>query len=106
MSHGRARSYQDRLPGPVRVRQMAGGGPADRYQDNPPSGMSADSRAKPEPKRGRQYSFTNHKVADCHRSPFSPPLPAIGRSDQPLSTYSLPNRGGWAAGWSVVARTA
>jgi hypothetical protein len=29
---------------------------------------SADSRAKPEPKRGRSYSFTNRKVTDCHRS--------------------------------------
>jgi hypothetical protein len=49
---------------------------------------SADSRARPEPRPGRQYSITDRKVADCHRSPFSPPLPAtvtIG-----LSTYSLP----------------
>ena len=30
---------------------------------------SADSRAKPEPGPGRQYSFTDRKVADCHRSP-------------------------------------
>src|SRR5215471_2362516 len=29
---------------------------------------SADSRAKPEPRRGRSYSFTNRKVTDCHRS--------------------------------------
>src|SRR5260221_14339329 len=29
---------------------------------------SADSRAKPEPKRGQSYSFTNRKVTDCHRS--------------------------------------
>ena len=29
---------------------------------------SADSRARPEPKRGRSYSFTNRKVTDCHRS--------------------------------------
>jgi IS6 family transposase len=30
---------------------------------------SADSRAKPESGPGRQYSFTDRKVADCHRSP-------------------------------------
>lgn len=29
---------------------------------------SADSRAKPEPKRSRQYSFNDRKMADCHRS--------------------------------------
>src|SRR5262249_5425612 len=52
---------------------------------------SADSRAKPEPKRSRQYSFTDRQVADCHRSPFSPPLPAIGGRGQPLSTYSPPS---------------
>ena len=36
MSHGRARSYQDRLaPAPAREETRAGGGLADRYQDNP-----------------------------------------------------------------------
>jgi hypothetical protein len=50
MSHRGARSYQDR--------QIV-------IKTGTPS---ADSRAKPEPRRGRQYSFTNRKVADCHRS--------------------------------------
>jgi hypothetical protein len=30
---------------------------------------STDSRAKPESGPGRQYSLTDRKVADCHRSP-------------------------------------
>src|SRR5262245_55968350 len=44
---------------------------------------SADSRAKPDPKRGRQYTPSGRKVADCHRSPFSPPLPATV-TDRPI----------------------
>jgi hypothetical protein len=49
---------------------------------------SADSRAKPVPKPGRQCSLIDRKVADCHRSPsfrhFRRWVP-VG-----LSTYSLP----------------
>src|SRR5215471_7168340 len=67
---------------------------------------SADSPAKPEPKRSRQYSLTDRQVADCHRSPYSPPLPAIGGRDQPPSTYSLPTRRGWHFCWPPVGRRA
>src|SRR5262249_31114672 len=52
---------------------------------------SADSRAKPDPSEADSTPFTNHKVADRHRSPFSPPLPQIGGPDQPPPTYPLPS---------------
>jgi hypothetical protein len=63
MSHGRARSYEDRLARARRgMRKVAGGGPADRSQDGPRSGVSADYRARPAA-RGRGDSGAGQPVA-------------------------------------------
>ena len=73
-------------PGPA-------GGSLSRQARRPP--IREPSR---NPSEADSTPFTNHKVADCHRTPFSPPLPAIGGPDQPPSTYSLPNRDAYSCG--------
>jgi hypothetical protein len=62
---------------------------------------SADSRATPEPKPGRQYTPNSRKVADCHRSPFSPPLPATV-TDRPIHILPADSVFGATHGWLVT----
>jgi hypothetical protein len=65
-------------PGPGRQIVIKTGKAVSRFSSQAGTQSEADS---PTP--------ASRNVADCHRSPFSPPLPAIGGPDQPPSTYSL-----------------